>query len=126
VRERLRPSERIRRRSEFQRVYDQGIRASGRLLTLVVLPNVHGVSRLGIVATRKLGGAARRNRAKRLVREVFRRAKPAGALDVVVVLRPEAAEASLEALGADYQAALERCRARLRARAAPSACPGGC
>ncbi len=118
--ERLKPSERIRRRTDFQRVYDQGIRASGRYLALVVLPNPGGVSRLGIAATRRVGSAVRRNRAKRLVREVFRRAKPEEGLDVVVIVRPEAADAGLADLAADYREVLGRCRARLRVKAAPS------
>jgi ribonuclease P protein component len=40
-----------------------------------------------VTATRKFGGAVRRNRAKRLIRELFRRnraALPACALDLVV------------------------------------------
>ena len=42
-------------------------------------PNSLGHSRLGIAATRKMGGAVVRNRAKRLVRELFRQADvPAG------------------------------------------------
>lgn len=106
--ERLRPTERIRRRRDFQQVYAEGARASGRYLTLIVRRNDLGVSRLGIVATKKLGGAVRRNRAKRLIREVFRRAKPEVGLDIVVVLRPEAVTASLAELDRDYRNVLRR------------------
>ncbi len=53
-----------------------------------------GPTRLGIVASKKVGGAAARNRAKRLVREVFR-TRPAlfpPGIDLVVIARPGADE----------------------------------
>jgi ribonuclease P protein component len=105
--------ERIRRRADFQQVYGQGVRIHGRYSTIFVLPNNKGVGRLGIAATKKLGDAVRRNRAKRLIREIFRRNKIAPGLDIVVVPRRELLEASLIALEADYRNTLER-RSRQR------------
>ena len=58
-------------------------------MTLVIHRNSLRVSRLGIIATRRLGNAVRRNRAKRLVREVFRRNKTALGLDIVVLPQRE-------------------------------------
>jgi ribonuclease P protein component len=77
-------------------------------MTLFVLPNGRGAARLGIAASRKLGDAVRRNLAKRLAREWFRRDKPADALDVVVIPRRELFDASRSALEADYRATLGR------------------
>ena len=76
-------------------------------MTLVVLPNGLKTGRLGIVATRRLGGAVRRNLAKRLARDVFRVSKIAG-LDVVVIPRTEFLEATLESLRTEYRALLRR------------------
>ncbi len=105
---RFRPDEHIRRRAEFQQVYEQGARIRGRFSTLFLLANKLSIGRLGIAATRKLGGAVQRNRAKRLIREVFRRNKVAAGFDVVVVPKRELLDASLTTLEADYRHNLER------------------
>jgi len=110
---RLRLKERIRRRIEFKQVYERGTRVHGHYSTIFVLPNSLGIGRLGIAATKKLGGAVQRNRAKRLIREIFRRNKIAPGLDVIVVPRRELLEASLSAIETDYRTTLER---RLRQR----------
>jgi ribonuclease P protein component len=109
----FRPEERIRRRSEFQQIYAQGVRIHGRYSTFFVLATKRTIGRLGIAATKKLGGAVVRNRAKRLIREVFRRNKIASGLDIVVVPRRELLDASLTVLEADYRHTLER---RIRPR----------
>jgi ribonuclease P protein component len=109
----FRPHERIRRRPEFQRVYAQGSKIHSRYSTVFVLPNAGGAGRLGIAATRKLGGAVQRNRAKRLIREVFRRNKIAPGFDVVVIPKRDLLDASLNDLEADYRNLIER---RLRGR----------
>jgi ribonuclease P protein component len=100
--------EHIRKRSEFQRVYQHGSKVHGRFATLFTLPNALTVARLGIAATRKLGGAVERNRAKRLIREVFRRNKVAPGFDVVIVPKRELLHAGLGALENDYRNSIAR------------------
>ena len=106
--------ERIRRRADYQQVYERGARVHGRYLTLFALSNALPVGRLGIAATRKLGGAVERNRAKRLIREVFRRNKIAQGFDVVVIPKRELLDATLNVLEADYRTLLERRLPRAR------------
>ena len=105
---RLRPDERIRRRPEFERVYNEGTRVSGRFMTVFLLSNGRETQRCGVAATRKLGPAVERNRAKRLAREIFRRHKVAPGYDIVIVPRREMLDAPFASLEADYDRALER------------------
>ncbi len=102
--------ERIRRRPEFERIYNAGSKIHGRFMTLFVMPNGTTTPRFGVAATRKLGSAVERNRAKRRARELFRRRKNIGGLDIVVVPRREMLDAPFATLEADYTALLDRRR----------------
>jgi ribonuclease P protein component len=104
----FRPRERIRRRDDFQRVYTQGVRRHGQLVTLFLLRNQLDIGRLGIAATRKFGGAVERNRAKRLIRDVFRRNKIAPGFDIVAIPKRGLLEASQSALEAEFRRLLDR------------------
>ena len=112
--ERLTRPERVRRRPEYLAAYERGTRLSGRLMTVFLLENGQASPRLGIAATRKLGDAVERNRAKRLVREVFRRNKPQAGFDVVVIPRREMLVADYGTVEADYRAILRRRLRRTR------------
>ena len=105
--QRFAPAEHVRRRADFERAYSSGSRIHARYMTVFVVPNGGVMARLGVAATRKLGPAIDRNRAKRLAREVFRRNKPVEGLDVVVVPRREMLDALFTSLEADYRAALQ-------------------
>ena len=107
-------NERIRRRAEYQQIYDRGIRTPGRYLTMFTLSNNLPVGRLGIAASRKLGGAIERNRAKRLIREVFRRNKLAPGFDIVVIPKRELLDASLNTLETEFRNTLDRSLRRHR------------
>jgi ribonuclease P protein component len=94
--ERLRRRDRLRSRRDFERLSREGERrASRHFLVLLSRGPRRGRDeagprpRLGVTASRKVGGAVVRSRVKRCIREAFRAeraALPRGA-DVVVIAR---------------------------------------
>ena len=62
----------LRRRAQFREVIEEGRRAPGKLVLLYVLPGESG-PRAGFVCGRGVGNAVGRNRARRLLREAWRR-----------------------------------------------------
>ena len=105
----LPPARRIRRRGEFQRVFDAGRRAHGRYFTIIAVAAPGAESRLGIVASKKLGGAVVRNRAKRLIRQVFRTTNDLrAASDLVIIPKHALLQAPILELISDYKITLRR------------------
>ena len=81
--------QRLTRSADFRAVYDAGRKAVGRGMVLYLLPRPEGALRLGVVTGRKVGGAVQRTRARRLLREAYRRNRHrfTGAIDVVIIGR---------------------------------------
>lgn len=111
---------RLSTRAEYTAVQEAGRRVSGRFLTLLGRPNGRSQDRLGIIASRRVGGAVVRNRAKRRLREIFRREasetvradRPA--IDFVAIARTDLARAPFAAVDADVRAALRKLRNMVR------------
>jgi ribonuclease P protein component len=111
--EALPKQKRLTKRREFVRVYDTGRKLFSRYSVLFFAPNELPHSRIGITATRKLGKANVRNRLKRWTREIYRRQRePLGldacALDLVVNVKPNAAECSFDDFSRDLARVLGR------------------
>jgi ribonuclease P protein component len=82
-------TEHLRRPDDFQRVYDRRRSASDEWLIVYACENGLPHLRLGLSVSRKVGGAVRRNRLRRLYREAFRLTKqelPSG-LDLILIPR---------------------------------------
>jgi len=72
-RERWPRSARLLKRGEFQKVYTTGRRVSTPLFAAFLLRTESPTSRVGLTVSRALGGAVKRNRIRRRMREAVRK-----------------------------------------------------
>lgn len=79
----------ITRNKEFARAYAKGKALVHPKLVLYVMKNRLGKTRVGITATKKIGNAVQRNRARRVIRAALHQILPydVGGLDLVFVAR---------------------------------------
>ena len=96
---------RLTRSIDFKRVRNQGKSYAHPLVVLVKLPSTEDRPRVGISASRSLGGAVQRNRAKRLLRESIRPLIPllSPGWNIVLIARTPLLTAAFQ----DVQFALE-------------------
>lgn len=81
-------NERLRNRSQFNKTLETGRKKRvGTFCTVFYVPNNLDRLRLGIIASKKVGNAVKRNRAKRMIREVFRgiKGQVTPAMDIVII-----------------------------------------
>ncbi len=87
---------RLRHTRDVRCVYEEGKSWAPELLVLIVRPgDERSRARIAVTASRKLGNAVARNRAKRLMREAARHvyAQFDNGWDIVLVARPQILEA---------------------------------
>jgi len=101
-------AERLVRKEQFDAVFEEGARFRSVAVTVRARPNGLGYSRLGLLVGRRFGGAVRRNRMKRLLRESFRRNRGVLSVgcDVVVVPRSGWRDLRLAAIEPVFREAL--------------------
>jgi ribonuclease P protein component len=106
----------VRKRAEFERIQGTGVRVNTERFVLILALQAEplGVARLGITASRRIGGAVQRNRAKRLIRAAFRSTAelfPAG-LDLVVIVKKPLGDRKLVAVVEEWRGATAAIRRR--------------
>ena len=107
---RFRSRQRLGTRAQFDRVFRTGRRLDGRLFVLLAAPNGRALVRLGLTVGRRLGGAVERNRARRLLREAFRR-QPftgTGGFDLVLLAKTDIVGRSQAEVDREYRDRIRR------------------
>ena len=99
----------LRPGSAVQRVVRGGRRVPGERMLLYVLPQ-EGPVRAAFIASRRIGGAVVRNRARRQMKEAWRSLLPTvgQGFDVVFTARPTLPGASTRDLGREMRGLLEQ------------------
>jgi ribonuclease P protein component len=90
--------QRLRRNWQFRQVFGKGRFTVGQGLIFYRLPNELCFNRIGLVASKKVGKAVMRNRAKRLMREAYHQleAKMPQGYDLIFVARQAMAGCDLQ------------------------------
>jgi ribonuclease P protein component len=105
MRYRFPKSARLTRVAEFDKVKNEGISCHGRFMVLSVLKNSPSrETRIGLITSRRVGGAVERNRIRRRFREIVRLARPGlqHALWLVLIARKHAGGATFQALEREW------------------------
>ena len=110
---------RVRKRVDFLKIQDNGLRVSTSRFVLILsasAPADSATPRLGITASRRVGNAVVRSRAKRLIREAFRATRelwPAG-VDLVVIVKRATGESKLDSVIAEFRSVKPQIEKRVR------------
>jgi ribonuclease P protein component len=96
--------------AHFKRVRRLGKSTAHPLLVLIAMPNDDGMIRIGVSASRSVGKAVQRNRAKRLLREAIRPLLPGlvPGWDILLLSRSAMREATFQNVQAALALVLKR------------------
>jgi ribonuclease P protein component len=94
---------------EYKRVFNHGSKVVCPQLVMLHAGAHDRRSRIGIVASRKVGGAVTRNRIKRTLREIYRTLPYSISGDLVIIARNAAGQGSYK----DLALAFDQCYKRL-------------
>lgn len=91
---------------DFDRLLALGSRSKVGGVNVIQASNGAGVTRVAVIATKRVGGAVARNRAKRRIRAVLREANLRESTDIAVVVSKPVLDASFDRLRAWLEASL--------------------
>ena len=99
------------RASEFAKLKREGLSFHGKLIVLSVLKfGEETESRIGLITSRRVGGAVVRNRVRRRLREIVRAARPQlkAGVWLALIARQSAARATFQALRDEWTQLAQR------------------
>lgn len=101
---------RISRSYDYNNVYKNGRKTAGKYIIAFVAPNFMERNRVGFVASKKVGKAVMRNRAKRQLRAIVQNEwsgiKPG--YDLVIIVRKNFPDASFDLIKKDFSIVIRR------------------
>lgn len=108
----LKKEQRINHRKEYNNIYQDGKKIQGRHMVVFAKENTSATSRVGIVASKRVGNAVIRNRAKRRLRALIREMWPTfkANMDIVINARPSISATSYEELRKDLSITLRKAK----------------
>ena len=112
--------QRLRRDADFEQIRASGLRTDCGAFTMQWLARLQKAGekplrRFAVIASRKTGDAVRRNRAKRVFREIFRLNQEAlpNQCDIIIVVRPNFQNYSFAELQQRYLKAVSKINFKL-------------
>ena len=100
----------LTKRQDFGLVLEKGLSRAGRVVVVKAVISGLDVARYGLVASKKVGGAVVRNRARRRLREVLRRIELKPGWDVVFIIRRAIDTAAFTAINEEVRTLLASSR----------------
>ncbi|MEX1280920.1 MAG: ribonuclease P protein component [Acidimicrobiia bacterium] len=88
----------LRRRADFERLFATGHRVRRGGITVLCAPSSDGETRVAVIASRKVGSAVRRNRAKRRLRAILADVDLPEATHVAVIAGPSVPDVDFDRL----------------------------
>lgn len=82
---------RLKKNGDFSKLFKRGKKVFAPYLTVIYLPNTHGVY-MGVALSKKHGKAVRRNRIKRLIRAAFSSTVPTLSGSYSMIILPKVCE----------------------------------
>jgi ribonuclease P protein component len=100
----------LRKNKEFGFVFRRGKKQVGRLMVIYAVKNRLGRNRYGIIASKKVGNAVKRNRARRRLKDFIRKteANLKNGFDIVLIARASINEASFQVIVDEGEQLLKR------------------
>ncbi|SRR6056297_414001 len=100
----------LRKSKEFKETYSKGKSVGSRFIVLFYRKNGREETRVGFTASKKVGNSVKRNRARRLMKEVYRHMEPCikEGYDIVAIARVTVNEADYKGVEDSFIKTVER------------------
>ena len=100
----------LRYKKDFDRLYKKGRSAGDRYVVVFHIKNGLGYTRKAFLASKKVGGAVIRNRARRLMKESYRKLEHeiGSGIDILMVARNTIADAGCKEVEVSLRQALKK------------------